>query len=77
MNRMDGVGQRLRYGESSIRGCKATTRSILAHQKRGKLPTIPLVCGIQSANMRVVNRRKSPLRLSDFFSTGNKELAQR
>jgi hypothetical protein len=66
---MDGVGQRLRYEESSIRACKATVRSILAHKKRGKLPTIPLVCGIQSAYMRVVNRRKSPLRLSDFFST--------
>lgn len=46
---------------------KAVFGLILEVQKRGKLPTIPLVCGSQSAYMRVVNRRENPLRLSDFF----------
>ncbi len=57
---MGGDGHCITVRRILGRSFKAVFGQILEVQKRGKLPTIPLVCGSQSAYMRVVNRRENP-----------------
>ena len=69
MKQMDGDGRyvAVRRILGISYGGDRSVRSTHELQKRGKLPTIPLVCGSQSAYISLVNRRQIPLESFRFL----------